>query len=503
MKHKLCVVLTAWLIGMTGVVGLRAEPIIAVPLAEAKTTNGQPSLQIDKAQRIVEATASGQNIEEVFTLPNTGNQPLDLEVERASCGCVGATLSAKTLKPRQRATLTFKIQASGWGSKTESVTLKTNDPAQPHATLTVQAKMPPTVVPNPSQLSFETVEGEATQRFISLLLPEGASLESVRARQPFVSTQVKESQPITGGSMQRIAVSITASAPPGAFKDELTLRLKNAPVPQIGVPVEGDVKEDIQADPSQIFLGQIAVGSTKRKTFLVQSHSGKVFQIRAIQSSSPRVTVQASPMVTAASHAVEVSVQANDKVGFVLQETIRLTLSSGRVLETPIVGKVTPATAVASKSSDLKIGSLAPDFTIMDMNGNPWKLSDLRDKKNLLLTFFPKCFTGGCAGQMASLQAHLKEFEAADLQILAVSVDSAEEQSAFAAKLGLQFPLIPDTKRELCLLYGAAQDKTDLAARQSVLIDKDGIMRWLDRNVNVSTHGTDVLAKMRELRMAK
>jgi peroxiredoxin (alkyl hydroperoxide reductase subunit C) len=466
-------------------------------------TGAAPHLSVDGLQRMVIATVVGQNVSEVFTLSNTGTGVLELAIERTSCGCVGAVLSSKNVKPGETATLTFKMQAGGWGSKIESVFLKTNDPAQPQVTLTVEAKMPPTVVPNPPQLTVETAEGETAKRYLSLLLPEGASLNTVEARQPFDSVEVVESQPITNGSMLRVAVSVAASAPPGAFQDELIFHLKNAPVPQIEVPVEGLVKNDVQVEPSQVFFGRIAPGHTTRKTFLVQSRSGKAFQIRAVQASGPAISVQASTTATAASHAVGVVVQSGQAAGSFLQETVRLTLSSGRVLEVPVVGQFVKASGMAAQAGRLAVGSPAPEFAAMDANGNRWTLSALRGRKNLLLTFFPKCFSGGCAQQMASLQEHLQALEAADVQILAVSVDPRDEQRGFAAKLGLQFPLIPDSDRALCLLYSAAQDKADLAARQSVLIDKSGIVRWIDTDVHVSTHGVDVLAKMRELRMVK
>lgn len=506
MKFNLCIALTLWIIGITGVTVLQVEPVNAVPIIKEKLPGERPLLKVDKAVRVVEATVSEQEIEQVFTLSNAGGKLLQLEVERTSCGCVGATLSAKTLKPSQRATLTFKMQASGWGSKTESVTVKTNDPEQPHITLTVQAKMPPTIVPNPPQLAIETIEGEAAQRYISLLLPKGASLLSVRAEQAFITAKVIESQPIAGGSFQRIAVSIAASAPSGSFKDDLIFRLKNAPVLQIGVPIEGMVKDDVQVQPNSVFLGQLIVGSTKRTSFLVQSHSGKAFQIKAVQSSDPRVTLQASPIIMSPSQTVEVSVQGDDKVGSILRATVRLTLSSGRSLAIQVIGEIAPASGAAPQSEKLKIGARAPDFAAMDSNGNLHKLTDFSGKKYLLLTFFPKCFTGGCAGQLSSLRDNQASFDAADTQILAVSVDPADGdmgQKAFAAHLGLQFPVIPDTQRTLCLLYGAVQDKTEIAARRSILIDKAGIVRWIDTNINVQTHGADMLAKLRELGMAR
>ena len=43
----------------------------------------------------------------------------------------------------------------------------------------------------------------------------------------------------------------------------------------------------------------------------------------------------------------------------------------------------------------LEVGKPVPDFSMADMNGTVRRLSDLRGQRNLLLTFFPKCFTGG------------------------------------------------------------------------------------------------------------
>lgn len=46
-------------------------------------------------------------------------------------------------------------------------------------------------------------------------------------------------------------------------------------------------------------------------------------------------------------------------------------------------------------SPKLEVGKPAPDFFVRDAHGRARRLSDLRGQKNLLLTFFPKCFTGG------------------------------------------------------------------------------------------------------------
>jgi len=45
--------------------------------------------------------------------------------------------------------------------------------------------------------------------------------------------------------------------------------------------------------------------------------------------------------------------------------------------------------------TNLKVGDMAPDFTLPDQNNHPVKLSDFRGKKAVVLAFFPAAFTGG------------------------------------------------------------------------------------------------------------
>ena len=152
----------------------------------------------------------------------------------------------------------------------------------------------------------------------------------------------------------------------------------------------------------------------------------------------------------------------------------------------------------------LKVGQDTPDFDARDMNGTSRNPRSLHGRKNLLLTFFPKCFTFNCKNQLMSLRDSYDELQKADVVVWGVSVDPPEGkrgQKAFAQHLKLPYPLIPDTKRQICLLYATVQSTNQMAARTSVLIDKEGKVRWIDKQVDPRTHGFDVLTKMRELEM--
>lgn len=89
---------------------------------------------------------------------------------------------------------------------------------------------------------------------------------------------------------------------------------------------------------------------------------------------------------------------------------------------------------------------------------------------------------------------------------MAVSVDAAEGeqgQKAFAALLDLDFPFIPDTGRNLSILYGAARKPYSTAWRRTMLIDNNGILRFVDTQVNVFTHGPEMVSKIQELKMTE
>ena len=163
----------------------------------------------------------------------------------------------------------------------------------------------------------------------------------------------------------------------------------------------------------------------------------------------------------------------------------------------PTIGDPTPA---------FQVGLPAPDFSMPDMNGVSRSPLDLKGKKYFLLTFFPKCFTGTCSKQLESLRDAWPQLRENDVEVWGVSVDPAEGekgQRAFAEFLKLPFPLLPDTGRNLSILYGAAHSPNQTSSRMSVLIDKQGIVRWIDKQINPTTHGTDVVARVKELEIAR
>src|SRR6201993_1719555 len=75
---------------------------------------------------------------------------------------------------------------------------------------------------------------------------------------------------------------------------------------------------------------------------------------------------------------------------------------------------------------------------------------------------------------MKNFQQNLHKLEAADTQVLGVSMDSPFANKAFAGQIGVTFPLLSDWGGEVTREYGIYMDKYKAARRVNFLIGKDG-----------------------------
>lgn len=66
-------------------------------------------------------------------------------------------------------------------------------------------------------------------------------------------------------------------------------------------------------------------------------------------------------------------------------------------------------------------------------------------------------------------------------QVLGVSVDSQFANKAYAQQIGVTFPLLSDFTRKVTTEYGILNDKFPVAHRTTFVIDKEGIIRHIDR----------------------
>jgi len=108
----------------------------------------------------------------------------------------------------------------------------------------------------------------------------------------------------------------------------------------------------------------------------------------------------------------------------------------------------------------LKPGDKAPDFTLLDQNGEPFSLSKSLKARKVwhLIFFYPRADTPGCTAQACGLRDVADE--AGGTAIVGISPDPPAKQAKFDAKFGLGFPLLADDDHAVAEAYGVWGEKS-------------------------------------------
>jgi peroxiredoxin len=140
-----------------------------------------------------------------------------------------------------------------------------------------------------------------------------------------------------------------------------------------------------------------------------------------------------------------------------------------------------PAAGSAPSSTKLKVGDMAPDFTLPATTGDKVTLSSFRGKQTVVLAFFPAAFTGGCTKEMQTYQLGIDKFRGTDAAVFGISEDNTPSQKEFASKLGLAFPLLSDfATRKVAEEYGVFVPEYGVANRVTFVVDKDGKISYME-----------------------
>lgn len=149
---------------------------------------------------------------------------------------------------------------------------------------------------------------------------------------------------------------------------------------------------------------------------------------------------------------------------------------------------------IFAQDKKLKVGDTAPDFTLPDALGNIYTLSSFRGKSPVIIYFYPKANTPGCTKQACGIRDEWSKFEANNIPVLGISVDSKEALQNFASKYKLNFPLLSDKSKNVCKSYGVL-NFLGFANRVTFIIDKEGKIAFIIEKVDLETHAKEVLEK--------
>ena len=129
-------------------------------------------------------------------------------------------------------------------------------------------------------------------------------------------------------------------------------------------------------------------------------------------------------------------------------------------------------------SSPLAVGTVAPDFSVPDQDGNRVTLSALRDK-NVILVFYPADDTSVCTKQLCEFRDHWASVTAKNAVVFGVNPARSRAHQKFREKCKFPFPLLIDEGQKIAKAYQA--DGWFVPKRTVYLIGPDGNVRYARR----------------------
>ena len=157
------------------------------------------------------------------------------------------------------------------------------------------------------------------------------------------------------------------------------------------------------------------------------------------------------------------------------------------------------------KFMTLKKGDIAEDFELLGNDGSSVTLSSYKNSKNVVLCFYPKNHLFACPSkkvfEMAkSVISVYPEIVATNTVLFAISVDSVDSQSEFVKEYQVPYIHLSDPKKIACKKY-AGTNIAGLAKRSTFIIDKNGIIQDVMREINVASHGQEILDSLKKIKV--
>lgn len=171
-------------------------------------------------------------------------------------------------------------------------------------------------------------------------------------------------------------------------------------------------------------------------------------------------------------------------------------------LVTPRLNTVLADRSLAPDADELQLapGQAAPDVTLTLHNGKTLQLSELRGK-NVVLFFYPMDDTPGCRAEARGFRDHYDQFLSKNSVVLGVSLQGAESHRAFIDKEKLPFDLVVDNRASVSKAFGVPIHGS-VTARQTFLLDSDGKISKIWREVSPHEHARRVLSNLPHIDVA-
>jgi thioredoxin-dependent peroxiredoxin len=156
--------------------------------------------------------------------------------------------------------------------------------------------------------------------------------------------------------------------------------------------------------------------------------------------------------------------------------------------------------SIGQTKGKVKVGSVAPDFTLPSQSGVTVNFKDLIGTKPVVLFFYPKDDTPGCTKEACAFRDDYDQFEKLDAEVIGISSDSVESHRRFAKKHDLPFTLLSDEVGQVRKRYGVRNSFGLFPGRVTYVIDEEGVVRLIfSSQLGVEQHVEEALKALQSI----
>lgn len=205
-----------------------------------------PKIVFEETTHDFGRAAQGTKVTHSYAFRNAGGLDLTIDNVHASCGCTVAAASARVIPPGGEGSIETTLDtAHDSGRKKRTITVYSNDPAQPVTNLSLAGEIDAEVAADPPALYVGHVQrGQTPRNQVRLLVTDAALLTRAESTGKVLDASLR-----TTGAATSLSVTIKPEAPAGRFKDTVTVHTKSQRQPVITIPIVGIV--DGGAQPSR------------------------------------------------------------------------------------------------------------------------------------------------------------------------------------------------------------------------------------------------------------
>ncbi|MFI5394142.1 MAG: DUF1573 domain-containing protein [Candidatus Binatia bacterium] len=239
-----------------------------------------PKLAFEQALYDFGGVEQGTKVTHSYRFRNAGGLDLNVDNVRASCGCAATVTSTRAVPPGGEGAIEVVFDtADSLGYQSSTITVYSNDPAEPVNTLTLSGRVNADVAVDPPRLYVgHVIRGQTASHGARLV--GDATAASVESRGKVIAGILSPAPP--GGASRPLQVAVKTDAPLGKFEETIAVHTGNQRHPLLTVPITGTVDGDVAVSPAQLSFGVITPGAGTSLVLGLHNRGKQQVHIKAV-----------------------------------------------------------------------------------------------------------------------------------------------------------------------------------------------------------------------------